>query len=111
MTKYDYRLSNKLDTDLQKLRCRVNYHALRFTDPIQELGEKLIQQMREKSRYFIALHLRYSSFCNIDEPVISLHFSFCSKFTCFSSLGCKYMNTVTTIHNKSCSLDDCMYWQ
>jgi hypothetical protein len=60
MTKYDYRLSNKLDTDLQKLRCRVNYHALRFTNPIQKLGEKLIQRMREKSRYFIALHLRYT---------------------------------------------------
>ncbi|KAK8460287.1 hypothetical protein SEVIR_2G308700v4 [Setaria viridis] len=59
MTKYDYRLSNKLDTDLQKLRCRVNYHALRFTDQIQELGKKLIQRMREKSRYFIALHLRF----------------------------------------------------
>ncbi|CAL5072977.1 unnamed protein product [Urochloa decumbens] len=59
MTKYDYRLSNKLDTELQKLRCRVNYHALKFTDPIQELGEKLIQRMRERSRYFIALHLRF----------------------------------------------------
>ncbi|KAG2645045.1 O-fucosyltransferase 6-like isoform X4 [Panicum virgatum] len=59
MTKYDYRLSNKLDTDLQKLRCRVNYHALRFTDPIQELGERLIQRMRKKSRYFVALHLRF----------------------------------------------------
>ncbi|KAL6844898.1 hypothetical protein ACP4OV_025557 [Aristida adscensionis] len=59
MTKYDYRLSNKLDTDLQKLRCRVNYHALRFTDPIQELGEKLVQRMREKSTHFIALHLRF----------------------------------------------------
>ncbi|WVZ65770.1 hypothetical protein U9M48_015082 [Paspalum notatum var. saurae] len=59
MTKYDYRLSNKLDTDLQKLRCRVNYHALRFTELIQELAEKLIQRMREKSRYFIALHLRF----------------------------------------------------
>uniref|UniRef100_A0A0E0B638 O-fucosyltransferase family protein n=1 Tax=Oryza glumipatula TaxID=40148 RepID=A0A0E0B638_9ORYZ len=59
LTKYDYRLSNKLDKDLQKLRCRVNYHALRFTDPIQELGEKLIKRMREKSRHFIALHLRF----------------------------------------------------
>lgn len=72
MTKYDYRLSNKLDTDLQKLRCRVNYHALRFTDQIQELGKKLIQRMLEKSRYFIALHLRYSSFFNINWT--SLHF-------------------------------------
>ncbi|RLN33948.1 hypothetical protein C2845_PM03G05370 [Panicum miliaceum] len=59
LKKHDYRLSNKLDTDLQKLRCRVNYHALKFTDPIQELGEKLIKRMREKSRYFTALHLRF----------------------------------------------------
>jgi hypothetical protein len=58
LTKFDYRLANRLQTDLQKLRCRVNYHALRFTAPIQEMGEKLIQRMRERSEYFIALHLR-----------------------------------------------------
>lgn len=58
LTKFDYRLANRLQTDLQKLRCRVNYHALRFTAPIQEMGEKLIQRMRERSKYFIALHLR-----------------------------------------------------
>ncbi|XP_066352025.1 O-fucosyltransferase 6-like [Miscanthus floridulus] len=59
LTKFDYRLANRLQTDLQKLRCRVNYHALRFTAPIQEMGEKLIQRMRERSKYFIALHLRF----------------------------------------------------
>ncbi|XBI09842.1 O-fucosyltransferase 6 [Aegilops tauschii subsp. strangulata] len=59
LTKFDYRLANRLDSDLQKLRCRVNYHALRFTDPIQEMGEKIIQRMRERSTYFIALHLRF----------------------------------------------------
>ncbi|GMY28113.1 O-fucosyltransferase 16 [Fagus crenata] len=59
LTKFDYRLANKLDTDLQKLRCRVNYHALRFTDPILEMGEKLVHRMRMKSKYFIALHLRF----------------------------------------------------
>ncbi|XP_010943931.1 O-fucosyltransferase 16 [Elaeis guineensis] len=59
LTKFDYRLSNKLETDLQKLRCRVNYHALRFTDPIQEMGERLIQRMMAKSKHFIALHLRF----------------------------------------------------
>ncbi|RZC55028.1 hypothetical protein C5167_013883 [Papaver somniferum] len=53
------RLANKLDTDLQKLRCRVNYHALKFTDPIREMGKKLVQRMRERSRHFIALHLRF----------------------------------------------------
>ncbi|KAI7996555.1 O-fucosyltransferase 6 [Camellia lanceoleosa] len=37
--KFDYRLSNRLDTDLQKLGCIVNYHALKFTDPIIEMGD------------------------------------------------------------------------
>jgi hypothetical protein len=64
LTKFDYRLANRLQTDLQKLRCRVNYHALRFTAPIQEMGEKLIQRMRERSKHFIALHLRWAiKFC------------------------------------------------
>jgi hypothetical protein len=47
-----------LDPDLQKLRCRVNYHALKFTDTILEMGKKLVQRMRMKSEHFIALHLR-----------------------------------------------------
>ncbi|KAJ8629277.1 hypothetical protein MRB53_022600 [Persea americana] len=57
--KFDYRLANKLKTDLQKLRCRVNYHAVKFTDPILEMGRKLIQRMKEKGKHFIALHLRF----------------------------------------------------
>ncbi|XP_038901839.1 protein ROOT HAIR SPECIFIC 17-like isoform X2 [Benincasa hispida] len=57
--KFDYRLSNKLTTDLQKLRCRVNYHALKFTDEINEMGKILIERMRMKSKHFIALHLRF----------------------------------------------------
>uniref|UniRef100_A0A0A9CK05 O-fucosyltransferase family protein n=1 Tax=Arundo donax TaxID=35708 RepID=A0A0A9CK05_ARUDO len=60
LTKFDYRVSNRLETDLQKLRCRVNYHALRFTDPIRKMGEMLVQRMREKSGgRIIALHLRF----------------------------------------------------
>ncbi|KAJ6840411.1 uncharacterized protein M6B38_309475 [Iris pallida] len=59
LSKFDYRLANRLDTDFQKLRCRVNYHALRFTDPIQVMGETLIRRMRERSKHFIALHLRF----------------------------------------------------
>ncbi|XP_015060586.1 O-fucosyltransferase 16-like isoform X1 [Solanum pennellii] len=57
--KFDYRLANSLDTDLQKLRCRVNYHAVKFTDPILRMGEKLVHRMRMKSKHFIALHLRF----------------------------------------------------
>jgi len=61
LTKYDYRLSNKLETELQRLRCRVNYHALRFTDPILEMGSKLVQRMKMRSKHFITLHLRLVS--------------------------------------------------
>ncbi|KAF5455672.1 hypothetical protein F2P56_025222 [Juglans regia] len=59
LTKFDYRLANKLATDLQKLRCRVNYHALRFTDTILDMGQKLVHRMRMKSKHYIALHLRF----------------------------------------------------
>jgi hypothetical protein len=59
LTKFDYRLSNRLATDLQKLRCRVNYHALKFTDSILEMGKMLVERMRMKSKHFIALHLRF----------------------------------------------------
>ncbi|KAH6777109.1 O-fucosyltransferase family protein [Perilla frutescens var. frutescens] len=59
LTKFDYRLSNRLDMNLQKLRCRANYHALRFTDPILEMGMKLVERMRMKSKHYVALHLRF----------------------------------------------------
>ena len=59
LSKFDYRLSNKLGTQLQRLRCRINYHALTFTDSIVEMGKKLVGRMRMKSKHFIALHLRY----------------------------------------------------
>jgi hypothetical protein len=30
LTKFDYRLANKLDPDMQKLRCRTNYKVLQL---------------------------------------------------------------------------------
>ncbi|XP_024986256.1 O-fucosyltransferase 6-like [Cynara cardunculus var. scolymus] len=59
LSKFDYRLSNKLETDLQKLRCRVNYHALKFTDPINKMGQKLVNRMRKMGKHYVALHLRF----------------------------------------------------
>ncbi|KAG9155336.1 hypothetical protein Leryth_027209 [Lithospermum erythrorhizon] len=61
LTKFDYRLSNNLATNLQKLRCRVNYHGLKFTDSINDMGRKLVERMRMKSKHFVALHLRFES--------------------------------------------------
>lgn len=53
----DSRLSKDLPSDLQKLRCKVAFHALRFSQPILELGNKLAERMRSKGPY-LALHLR-----------------------------------------------------
>ncbi|MBA0699033.1 hypothetical protein Goari_000705, partial [Gossypium aridum] len=39
-------------------RCRVNYEALRFSQPIQETGRKIVNILREKGS-FLVLHLRY----------------------------------------------------
>ncbi|KAJ7982167.1 O-fucosyltransferase family protein [Quillaja saponaria] len=53
----DSRLSKDLPSDLQKLRCKVAFHALRFAPPIFELGKKLTERMRSQGPY-LALHLR-----------------------------------------------------
>ncbi|XP_075646947.1 O-fucosyltransferase 20 [Castanea sativa] len=53
----DSRLTKDLPSDLQKLKCKVAFHALRFAPPILELGNKLAERMRSKGPY-LALHLR-----------------------------------------------------
>lgn len=57
--KTDARLANNgLPLEFQKLRCRVNYQALKFTPQIEALGNKLIKILQERGSY-VALHLRY----------------------------------------------------
>ncbi|KAJ4766378.1 O-fucosyltransferase family protein [Rhynchospora pubera] len=57
--KSDSRLANNdLPLDIQRLRCRTLYQALRFASPIETIGKKLVAQLQSKGRY-IALHLRY----------------------------------------------------
>lgn len=53
----DSKLSKNLPPDLQKLKCKVAFHALRFAAPILELGNKLARRMWIEGPY-IALHLR-----------------------------------------------------
>ncbi|KAF8099735.1 hypothetical protein N665_0238s0061 [Sinapis alba] len=53
----DSRLSNDLPSDLQKLRCKVAFQALRFSPRILELGNKLASRMRSEGQY-LSLHLR-----------------------------------------------------
>ncbi|RYR08939.1 hypothetical protein Ahy_B05g076844 [Arachis hypogaea] len=58
-TKTDARLANNgIPLEVQKLRCRVNYKALRFTSDIEMVGKKIVKIMRQNGP-FLVLHLRY----------------------------------------------------
>jgi rhamnogalacturonan I rhamnosyltransferase len=57
--KTDARIANNgISTELQLLRCRVNFHALKFTPQIEGLGNKLVHKLQAKGS-FVAVHLRY----------------------------------------------------
>lgn len=79
----DSKLSKNLPLDLQKLRCKVAFHALRFATPIQELGNRLARRMWIEGPY-IALHLR------MEEDVWV-------RTGCLTGLGLEYDETIAKI--------------
>ncbi|KAG5536364.1 hypothetical protein RHGRI_023961 [Rhododendron griersonianum] len=59
LNRTDARLANNgQPIEIQKLRCRVNYSALKFTSQIEELGRRVIRLLRQNGP-FLVLHLRY----------------------------------------------------
>lgn len=58
LNKTDTRIVNAASLETQRLRCYVNFHALRFTKKIDKAGQKLVNILRARGP-FLVLHLRY----------------------------------------------------
>ena len=59
LTPFSHRLAEEIDIpEYQRLRCRVNYHALRFKPHIMELSNTIVNRLRSQG-HFMAIHLRF----------------------------------------------------
>lgn len=59
LTPFSHRLEEEIDDpELQRLRCRVNYHALRFKPHIMKLSTEIVNRLRAQG-HFMAIHLRF----------------------------------------------------
>jgi len=70
---FSNRLAQSVPLNIQALRCLVNYHALRFAEPIRILSDDLVGRMTKKSLLtggkYVSVHLRF-------EEVSSLSYVF-----------------------------------
>ncbi|XP_028766290.1 O-fucosyltransferase 1-like [Neltuma alba] len=59
LTPFSHRLAEELDNaEYQRLRCRVNYHALRFKPHIMKLSQSIVNKLRAQG-HFMSIHLRF----------------------------------------------------
>lgn len=59
LTPFSHRLAEEIDNpEYQRLRCRVNYHALRFKPQIMMLSQSIVDKLRAEG-HFMSIHLRF----------------------------------------------------
>eukprot|EP00249_Psilotum_nudum_P014066 c24645_g1_i1 orf=311-1978(-) len=59
LTPFSHRLAEEVDDpEYQRLRCRVNFHALRFNEDIMRLSNLIVRRLRSEG-HFMAIHLRF----------------------------------------------------
>ncbi|KAL6342289.1 hypothetical protein AAG906_007503 [Vitis piasezkii] len=59
LTPFSHRLAEEIDNpEYQRLRCRVNYHALRFKPHIMKLSNTIVNKLRAQG-HFMSIHLRF----------------------------------------------------
>ncbi|CAN6462773.1 unnamed protein product [Victoria cruziana] len=59
LTPFSHRLAEEIDhPEYQRLRCRVNFHALRFKPNIMKLSSGIVNRLRAQG-HFISIHLRF----------------------------------------------------
>lgn len=59
LTPFSHRLAEEVDDpELQRLRCRVNYHALRFKPHIMQISSEIVNKLRAQG-HFMSIHLRF----------------------------------------------------
>uniref|UniRef100_A0ACD5X236 Uncharacterized protein n=1 Tax=Avena sativa TaxID=4498 RepID=A0ACD5X236_AVESA len=59
LTPFSHRLAEDInDPEIQRLRCRVNYHALRFKPNIMKTSSEIVNKLRSEGP-FMSVHLRF----------------------------------------------------
>ncbi|KAJ4837720.1 O-fucosyltransferase 9 [Turnera subulata] len=62
---FSNRLAHAVSPDIQGLRCLANFKALRFSEPIRTLAEKMVDRMVKNSSHsdgkYVSVHLRFET--------------------------------------------------
>ena len=85
LTPFSHRLAEEIDNpEYQRLRCRVNYHALRFKPNIMKLSESIVDKLRAQG-HFMSLHLRFEMDMLAFAGYVLFFLSYCIYITSFAA--------------------------